>query len=106
MKIYNRIYLNLHVPDSESTELKLRSKRSKHNYSMLGNWLNRLHEKEERVTPIRFIIRNIGKQVLYICIKKMSFNLKMAAKAWNQRNQKKNEKAFIRWNHGKSPLTF
>ena len=83
MKIYGRIYLNLHVPDhSESTELKLRSKRSKHNYSMLGRWLDRLHENEERVTPISFIIiRNIGKQVVYICIKKMSIDLKMAAKA-------------------------
>ena len=70
IKIYNRIYLNLHVPDSESTELKLRSKRSKHNYSMLGRWLDRLHGKEERVTPISFIIRNIGKQVVYICLKK------------------------------------
>ena len=103
MKIYNRIYLNLHVPESESTEFKLHSKRSKHNYSMLGRWLDRLHENEERVTPIGFIIiRNIGKQVVYIWIKKMSIDLKMAAKAWNRRNQKKNEKAFIRWNHGKS----
>ena len=57
---------------------------------------------EERVTPISFIIRNMGKQVVYICIKKMSIDLKMAAKAWNRRNQKKNKKAFIRWNHGKS----
>ena len=82
MKIYNRIYLNLHVPDSESTELKLRSKRSKHNYSMLGRWLDRLHGNEERVTSISFIImRNIGKQVVYICIKKMSTDLKMPAKA-------------------------
>ena len=64
------IYLNLHVPDSESTELKIHSKSSKHNYSMLGRWLDRLHEKEERVTPISFIVRNIGKQVVYICIKK------------------------------------
>ena len=82
MKIYNRIYLNLHVPESESTELKLHSKRSKHNYSRLGRWLDRLHENEERVTPISFIIiRNIGKQVVYICIKKMSTDLKMPAKA-------------------------
>ena len=90
------IYLNLHVPDSESTELKIHSKSSKHNYSMLGRWLDRLHEKEERVTPISFIVRNAGKQVVYICIKKMSIDLKMAAKACNRRNQKKNEKAFIR----------
>ena len=48
---------------------------------MLGRWLDRLHEKEERVTPISVIIRNIGKQVVYICIKKMSIDLKMAAKA-------------------------
>ena len=82
MKIYNRIYLNLHVPERESTELKLHSKRSKHSYSMLGRWLDRLHEKEERVTPISFIIiRNIGKQVVYICIEKMSTDLKMPAKA-------------------------
>ena len=75
------VYLNLHVPDSESTELKLHSKRSKHNYSMLGRWLDRLHGREERVTPISFIITNIGKQVVYICIKRMSIDLKMAAKA-------------------------
>ena len=81
MKIYNRIYLNLHVPDNESTELKLHSKRSKHNDSMLGRWLDTLLEKEERVAPISFIIRNIGKQVVYICIKKMFIDLKMAAKA-------------------------
>ena len=37
------MHLNLLVPDSESTELKLHSKRSKHNYSMLGRWLDRLH---------------------------------------------------------------
>ena len=41
MKIYNLIYLNLHVPDRESAELKLHSKRSKHNNSMLGRWLDR-----------------------------------------------------------------
>ena len=29
-------------------------------------------------------------------------HLKKAAKAWNRRNQKKNENAYIRWNHGKS----
>ena len=81
MKIYNRIYLNLHVPDSEATELKLHAKMSKHNYSMLGRWLDRFLEKEERVTPISFIVRNIGKQVVCICIKKMSIDLKMAAKA-------------------------
>ena len=81
MKIYNRIYLNLHVPDSESTELKLHSKRSKHNNSMLGRWLDRLHGKEERVALISFIVRNIGKQVVYISIKKMSIDPKMAAKA-------------------------
>ena len=69
---------------------------------MFGRWLDRLLEKEERVAPIGFIIRNIGKQVVYICIKKMFIDLKMTAKAWNRRNQKKNEKAFIRWNHGKS----
>ena len=57
---------------------------------------------EERVTPISFIIRKIGKQVVYICIKNMSIDLKMAGKALNRRNQKKNEKEFIRWNHGKS----
>ena len=81
MKIYNRIYLNLHVPESECTELKLHSKRSKRNYSILGRWLDRLHENEERVTPISFIVRNIGKQCVYICIKKMFIDLKMAAKA-------------------------
>ena len=59
-------------------------------------------QMEESVTPISFIINNIGKQVVYICIHKMSIDLRMAAKAWNRRNQKKNEKAFIRWNHGKS----
>ena len=48
---------------------------------MLGRWLDRLLEKEERVAPISFIIRNIGKQVVYICIKKMFIDLKMAAKA-------------------------
>ena len=37
---------------------------------MLGRWLDRLLEKEERVAQISFIIRNIGKQVVYICIKK------------------------------------
>ena len=58
---------------------------------MLGRWLDTLLEKEERVAPISFIIRNIGKQVVYICIKKMFIDLKMAAKAWNRRNQKKNE---------------
>ena len=49
---------------------------------MLGRWLDRLHENEERVTPISFIIiRNIGKKVVYICIKKMFIDLKIAAKA-------------------------
>ena len=43
--------------------------------------MDRLHEKEERVAPISFIVRNIGKQVVYICIKKMSIDPKMAAKA-------------------------
>ena len=61
-------------------QIKTTSKRSKHNYSMLGRWLDRLHENEERITPISFIVRNIGKQVVYICIKKMSIDLKMAAK--------------------------
>ena len=61
-----------------------------------------VRQMEERVTPISFIIRNIGKQVVYICIKKMSIDLEMAAKAWNRRNQKKNEKAFVLWNHRKS----
>ena len=48
---------------------------------MFGRWLDRLLEKEERVAPIGFIIRNIGKQVVYICIKKMFIDLKMTAKA-------------------------
>ena len=47
---------------------------------MLGRWLDRLHGKEERVTPISFISRNIGKQVVYICIKKMSIDLKWPQK--------------------------
>ena len=71
---------------------------------MLGRWLGRLHEKEERVTPISVIIRSIGKQVVYICIKKMSIDLKMAAKASNRRNQKKNEKAYVETT-GKVALT-
>ena len=54
-----------------------------------------VRQMEERVTPISLIIRNIGKQVVYISVKN-------GRKAWNQRNQKKNEKASIRWNHGKS----
>ena len=36
----------------------------------------------------------------------MSFDQKMAAKARNRRNQKKNEKAFIRWNHGNGRANF
>ena len=71
---------------------------------MLGRWLGRLHEKEERVTPISVIIRSIGKQVVYICIKKMAIDLKMAAKASNRRNQKKNEKAYVETT-GKVALT-
>ena len=65
------IYLNLHVPDSEST-----------NYRMLGRWLDRLHENEERVTPISFIVRNIGKQIVYICIKKCPLT-----KKWPQKSE-------------------
>ena len=41
-----------------------------------------VRQMEEWVTPISFIIRNMGKQVVYICIKKMSIDLQMAAKAW------------------------
>ena len=39
-----------------------------------------VRQMEESVTPISFIVRNIGKQVVYICVKKMSIDLKMAAK--------------------------
>ena len=59
------MYLNLHIPDSESTELKLHSKRSKHNYSMLGRWLDRLHEKEERVTPIKLKAKMVNTAFAY-----------------------------------------
>ena len=79
MKIHNRIYLNLHVPDSESTDY---IQKATFNDSMLGRLLDRLLEKEERVAPISFIIRNIGKQVVYtFALKKMFIDLKMAAKA-------------------------
>ena len=47
---------------------------------MLGRWVRQM---EDRVTPTSFIVRNIGKQVVYVCIKKkkkMSTDLKMAAK--------------------------
>ena len=96
------IYLNLHVPDSESIELKLHLIRSEHNYSMLGRWLDRLHENEERVTPISLIIRNIWKQVVYICIKKCQLALKWPQKPEIGVIKRKTTKAFIRWKQGKS----